>query len=160
MAAAPMRWLPMRWLRLLLVAQWSVGFEEYEEMPSRWQAGKDGSQCAYAKPGMLPQAIRSRLAFFAFISMDEPEMLEHWLSWYGWLGAPVNDAARSLVVVHVPPGEAGSANAAATLAHLKAAGVSRVNETAVYSSRIKQTMVNDFIGRLPRDALLISTSRR
>ena len=155
MAAAPMRWLPMRWLRLLLVAQWSVGFEEYEEMPSRWQAGKDGSQCAYAKPGLLPQAIRSRLAFFAFISMDEPEMLEHWLSWYGWLGAPVSDAARSLVVVHVPPGEAGSANAAATLAHLKAAGVSRVNETAVYSSRIKQTMVNDFIGRLPRDALLV-----
>ncbi|KAH8050412.1 glucuronosyl-N-acetylglucosaminyl-proteoglycan 4-alpha-N-acetylglucosaminyltransferase [Aureococcus anophagefferens] len=155
MAAAPMRWLPMRWLRLLLVARWSVGFEEYEEMPSRWQAGKDGSRCAYAKPGMLPQAIRSRLAFFAFISMDEPEMLEHWLSWYGWLGAPVNDAARSLVVVHAPPGEAGSANAAATLAHLKAAGVSRVNETAVYSSRIKQTMVNDFIGRLPRDALLI-----
>ena len=53
---------PMRWLSLLLVSQWSVGFEEYEEMPSRWQAGKDGSQCAYAKPGMLPQAIRSRLA--------------------------------------------------------------------------------------------------
>ena len=32
----------MRWLRLLLVAQWSVGFEEYEEMPSRWQAGMLG----------------------------------------------------------------------------------------------------------------------
>lgn len=126
-------------------------------MGTRWQAAAAdvAKSCSLTRPAQLPSSIRKRLAFFAFISMDEPAVLEHWLAWYAWLGVDFKAAGRATIVVHVPPGETSSPNARATLKLLKTAAVGNVTHTPVYSSHIKQTMVNAYLATLPRDALLL-----
>ena len=133
------------------------GFEEYGEMGTRWMAQqKDGqAPCSFRSPKVLPASLKERLAFFAFISMDEHPILEHWLTWYKLLGVPFGDAARTKITVHAPPGELGSENFGATLRVLKRFEVAGVNTTSTYSSKIKQSFVNEFMRSLPVDALLM-----
>ena len=129
-------------------------FEEYLEMGTPWmaRAGAPDAACAAAAPRPLPKSLRKRLAFFAFVTMDEPAMLAHWVAWYEALGVDLRSPARTRVWVHVPRGEAGAPRAKATMAVL--ARVAGVNATETYSSPVKQALANAFMDSLPRDALL------
>ena len=130
-------------------------FEEYREMGTPWmaRAGAPDAACAPAAPRPLPKSLRKRLAFFAFVTMDEPAMLAHWVAWYEALGVDLGSPARTRVWVHVPRGEAGAPRAKATMAVL--ARVAGVNATETYSSPVKQALANAFMDSLPRDALLV-----
>ena len=130
-------------------------FEEYLEMGTPWmaRAGAPDAACAPAAPRPLPKSLRKRLAFFAFVTMDEPAMLAHWVAWYEALGVDLRSPARTRVWVHVPRGEAGAPRAKATMAVL--ARVAGVNATETYSSPVKQALANAFMDSLPRDALLV-----
>ena len=116
------------------------------------RAGAPDAACAAAAPRPLPKSLRKRLAFFAFVTMDEPAMLAHWVAWYEALGVDLRSPARTRVWVHVPRGEAGAPRAKATMAVL--ARVAGVNATETYSSPVKQALANAFMDSLPRDALL------
>ena len=117
------------------------------------RAGAPDAACAPAAPRPLPKSLRKRLAFFAFVTMDEPAMLAHWVAWYEALGVDLRSPARTRVWVHVPRGEAGAPRAKATMAVL--ARVAGVNATETYSSPVKQALANAFMDSLPRDALLV-----
>lgn len=113
---------------------------------------------ACGPPSRLGGALLERLYFYAFVTTDDPELLEHFLEFYDRRG--VDFAAPGRSRIYVNPG-LNKTNAKDRRVHrilltfVKDAYGANVRSAPVFSSDIKRDLANDFLRELPRDGLLM-----
>lgn len=113
---------------------------------------------ACGPPQRLSERLLSRLYFYAFVTIDDPELLSHFLEFYEGLGIRFNESGR--VRLFVNPGF-NKSSAKDRLVHrllVHKCGASypeNVRVSRTFSSDIKRDFANEFLTELPKDALLM-----
>ena len=145
----------LRWL-LVAAAQARPVFEVPKHRID-WSSDNDAqSQCR--EPERLPKAIRQHLYFYAMVSSEDPELLRHFLDFYAGRGIRLAERGRALLMLH-PPLNMNLTTHRLTKNIVDGAFGSamrkNVREVHDFSSEIKRDAANEFLKKLPKDALLM-----
>ena len=122
-----------------------------------WSSDNDAqSQCR--EPERLPKAMRQHLYFYAMVSSEDPALLRHFLDFYAGRGIRLAERGRALLMLH-PPLNMNRTTHRRTKTIVDGAFGSaihkNVREVSDFSSEIKRDAANEFLKKLPKDALLI-----
>ena len=114
------------------------------------------SQCA--EPERLPKSIRQHLYWYAMVSSEDPELLRHFLDFYAGRGVRLAEKGRARLLLHPPLNMNLTTHRLTKNIVNDAFGNAmhkNVREVADFSSEIKRDGANEFLKKLPKDALLM-----